>query len=115
MTRDPPSAWFRLGRRRHRFAVRIHGRFVELAVERGGIRPAGFLATRVLDADSVEEARETALATVRADLAARSVTPFGGKPLEIHVESARRVPWWRHRLWPLRGFTFYASEDADPD
>lgn len=93
--------------------VMLHGRYIGLTLEGRGLTRAGFLATRIVDAESAE-ANHAAVAVITKDLESRGALPFDQEPLTIDVESTGEVPWWSGRLRPLGGFTFYASQgEAD--
>ena len=96
--------------KRRRYSVRLQGERIELTCEDRGPTPAGFCATRVLDAESRDEAERLALALVQHELDARGARPPIGATLIIEVKSVTEVHWWFRRARPLRGFTFYAED-----
>lgn len=92
-----------------KYQVLLRGENCELHWE-GKIKNLGFFTTRLVKADSVEEAENKAVQLIKNDkwLQSALVVKSEYSPM-IYMEEISQVKWWKHLGG--KGFTFWDMED----
>lgn len=93
-----------------RYRILLHGRNLEL-IREGKLSTLCFYATRDIEADTTERARQLALANIWEEDQIRACTNAGTDPPRIEVEEIEEIKALEQR----NGFTFYEPEDDNPD
>lgn len=95
-----------------RFRVLIHGKNL-VAVVGEQAKRVGFFAMRFVDAPNECAAEAVAVKRIKSDPKISSFVNPLKDPTIIEVEQIDEVHFWRKRLLPARGFTFYIGESEE--